>query len=175
MTSGANLLNPGGSNPYDGSLDLIEPCYWSCVTLVPTSTLGSLGSPAAFGVLKGESNFVKAVSTNAGYNSMDTNLAATRVGQPGGYWLLWDGIQGSGATPGITNPSGTTFRVTVATSTFVAGDVGKTIRITGATTAANNGTFVVTAQGGTTIDYTNASGAVEAYTGTWYLYTIPVL
>ena len=175
QVSASSVMNPTGSNPYDAKIDLLEPCHWACINTTPSFATGSLGSPQPYGIVKGDSQIIKAISTTTGFNNMDTNAELTRVVQPGGFWLLWDGIQGVGATPGITNPSGTTFRVTVATSTFVAGDVGKTIRITGATTAANNGTFVVTAQAGTTIDYTNASGAVEAYTGTWYLYTIPVL
>lgn len=91
MASGANLLNTLGSNPYDGNIDLIEPCYWACTSLTPSSGLGSLGSPAAFGVLKGTSQILKATSTTSGFNPMDTNTALTRVAQSGGFWLLWDG------------------------------------------------------------------------------------
>jgi hypothetical protein len=91
ITGGLNLLNPGGANPYDSEIDLIEPVYWACTTLAPAGALGSLGSPSPFGVLKGTSQIIKAISTNAGYSAMDTNTALTRVAQLGGFWLLWDG------------------------------------------------------------------------------------
>ncbi len=54
---------------------------------------------------------------------------------------------------------------------FVAGDVGKYIVITGATLAANNGAFIITAfNSSSSISWTNASGAAQAgYAGTWYV------
>jgi hypothetical protein len=67
------------------------------------------------------------------------------------------------ATSGAQSVAGT------VTPQFVAGDVGRTLRITGATSPGNNGDFVVTAQTGTTLDYTNASGVVEAYVQSWFL------
>jgi len=41
--------------------------------------------------VKGDSQIIKALSTTTGFNNMDTNVALTRVVQPGGFWLLWDG------------------------------------------------------------------------------------
>jgi hypothetical protein len=79
------------------------------------------------------------------------------------------GVTGVGTTPGISLVGGTTYRMTASAGAFVAGDVGKTLRITGATSPGNNGDFVVTAQTATTLDYTNAAGVAEAYTGNYYL------
>jgi hypothetical protein len=53
-------------------------------------------------------------------------------------------------------------------ATFTSDDVGRYITILGATTPGNNGTFVITAvNSGTQLTYNNASGATEAFTGTW--------
>lgn len=79
------------------------------------------------------------------------------------------GVTGVGTAPGISLVGGTTYRMTASAGAFVAGDVGKTLRITGATSPGNNGDFVVTAQTATTLDYTNAAGVAEAYTGNYYL------
>lgn len=47
-------------------------------------------------------------------------------------------------------------------ASFVAGDVGKSIKISGAATPGNNGTFVIASRvDGNTITYVNASGAPE--------------
>lgn len=87
-----------------------------------------------------------------------------------GAWRCWYAsvdISGSGVGDSIAFVSGTTYRLTDATAAFVAGDVGKTLVIAGATSPGNNGNFVITAQAGTTVDYVNAAGVAEAYTGTW--------
>ena len=50
---------------------------------------------------------------------------------------------------------------------FIATDVGRTVRVAGATTAANNGYFTITAvdPSGLWIEWTNASGATESHVG----------
>jgi hypothetical protein len=72
--------------------------------------------------------------------------------------------------------TGTTITFTDAAANFQASDVGKNIVIEGATTPGNNGTFVITSHiSATQITYENASGATEAYTGTWKIrYTFHV-
>jgi len=92
QVSASSVMNPTGSNPYDAKIDLIEPCHWACTNLTPSFATGSLGSPAPFGVVKGDSQIIKAISTTTGFNNMDTNVALDRVAQPGGFWLLWDGV-----------------------------------------------------------------------------------
>lgn len=64
-----------------------------------------------------------------------------------------------------------TMTLNSSTSQFVVGDVGKYIVITGASLAANNGTFLITAyNSATSVSWTNASGAAQAgYAGTWYV------
>ena len=54
---------------------------------------------------------------------------------------------------------------------FTAGDVGKYVIITGASNAANNGIFTITAfNSASSISYTNASGVAQAnYAATWYV------
>jgi hypothetical protein len=69
------------------------------------------------------------------------------------------GVSISGTAPNMT--------LTVATSTFLATDVGKAFTLTGATSAGNNGSFVITGYtSGTVVTYTNANGVAEAYTNT---------
>lgn len=80
---------------------------------------------------------------------------------------LQDGSQatGNGTTDNITAPDGDNVQVaTVAGASFTASMVGKFVTVASATNGANNGTFLVTAQGGTTISYVNSSGVVEANT-----------
>jgi hypothetical protein len=79
----------------------------------------------------------------------------------------------TGTGNGTTGLSFSTPNVTLnATGTpFVAGDVGKFVVITGATTAANNGYFRITAfNSSSQIVYNNASGATQAnYAGTFHI------
>lgn len=58
--------------------------------------------------------------------------------------------------------------LTDAGASFTEADVGRWLTIAGATTGGNNGTFLIAGYtSGTVIDYYNAAGAAEAYTGTW--------
>lgn len=86
------IVNPMGLNPYDSEVDLIEPAYWGSISGVPSSAVGSLGQPGVFGHVKGESRLIKAISGATGFANLDTNVALTRIGQTGGFWLLWDGV-----------------------------------------------------------------------------------
>jgi len=65
--------------------------------------------------------------------------------------------------------AGVNVTLTDAAGAFVANNVGQFITINGATTPANNGSFLVTARTATTITFTNAAGVAEAYTGTYSL------
>jgi hypothetical protein len=76
----AVVLNPGGANPYTGDIDLIEPVHWY-----------SSNFTSQQGAIHGESRLIKARSTNAGFNNMDTNAALTRAAQTDGWWIPWDG------------------------------------------------------------------------------------
>lgn len=89
--AGDNVLMPGGSNPFDSNIDIIEPAYWFSSAITPTTGTPPFGNPAMIGLVKGESRFIKGISTNAGFSNMDTNTALTRVAQAAGFWLLWDG------------------------------------------------------------------------------------
>lgn len=67
----------------------------------------------------------------------------------------------SGATMTLTDNTG-------GTGPFTAAMVGKNLVISGATTAANNGTFTIASRVSSHIvTYTNAAGVAEAYTGTF--------
>lgn len=66
--------------------------------------------------------------------------------------------------------AGTVVTLTDAAGLFTTDLVDKLIIISGATTAANDGTFRITAvPSATTLTYINAGGAVEAFPGTWVI------
>jgi len=62
--------------------------------------------------------------------------------------------------------AGTTVTLTDAGAAFTAADVGKLLKVRRATSSGNDGTFIITAQGGTTVSYENASGVTEGFAGT---------
>jgi hypothetical protein len=79
-------------------------------------------------------------------------------------------------TAAFTGPAGPLVdRMTLTDSgaTFTAADVGKWVTIAGATTPANDGTFLITAQAGTTLEYLNAAGVAEAQGSATYSLTVP--
>lgn len=91
----------------------------------------------------------------------DARTLAEEVAQRGAQ----EGTQqtGNGTTDNVTAPDGNNVQVaTVAGAGFTAGMVGYFVTVAGMSNGANNGTFLVTAQSGTTISYVNASGVVEA-------------
>lgn len=64
--------------------------------------------------------------------------------------------------------TGNDVTLTDAGGAFVAADIGRMITIAGATTAANNGTFAITAQPtATSVTFVNAAGVAEAYPGAY--------
>lgn len=74
-------------------------------------------------------------------------------------------ISGTGDTIGGTAPSMT---LTDAAALFTPALVGRTLILAGATSAANNGAFLITGYTSpTVITYTNAAGVAEAFTGSW--------
>jgi len=87
-----------------------------------------------------------------------------------GSWYIMNGEKagiGAGAS-GITNVGGTTFRLKASAASFTANDVNKNIRISNATSVANNGIYQITAcHSSTEVDYVNAAGVAEAFAKTW--------
>jgi hypothetical protein len=107
-------------------------------------------------------------------NSTDSRVIRFELGPNGGF------------TGGTRTGTGDSFTGTApnmhlvdAAGTFLETDVGRYITITGATTGANNGTFLVTSYlSATEVVYTNASGVAEAFTGIWSIegaWTLPTL
>jgi len=94
----------------------------------------------------------------------DSLGAATRF--LGGYTNALSYSQGSTSStfssPTVTMTLGAAGTGTTTDVTSHGVQVGDIVNISYATTAANNGTFVVTAVGATTISYINAAGAAEA-------------
>jgi hypothetical protein len=98
-------------------------------------------------------------------NATDSNKTIrVEVGPNGGF--IGGNRTSTGDTIGGTSPN---MILTDATATFNATDVGRYITITGATTPANNGVFLINSYTSPTlIGYTNASGVAEAFAlGTW--------
>lgn len=74
-------------------------------------------------------------------------------------------LNGVGDTIGGAAPNMT---LTDAAGLFTPALVGLYVTLTGATTAANNGTFLITGYtSGTVITYANAAGVAEAFPGVW--------
>lgn len=85
-----DILDPGGSNPYDSNYDIIEPAYWGRVALPSATGTHFLGA-CPTGGLKGISRLIKGQGSTTGAAQYDTNAALTRVHVGGGYWMIWDG------------------------------------------------------------------------------------
>ncbi len=88
---------------------------------------------------------------------------------PSTFWIPGGEKSGIGAGSAALAISGSVVTLTAATTSFSSEDIGKIIRIAGATTAGNNGAFVITAATATTVDYTNANGASETFANVWSL------
>jgi hypothetical protein len=90
-----------------------------------------------------------------------------------GHWLFVSLV--AGATSTGDNFTGIAPTITLNDATgaaFTDADIGKWIGITGATTPANNGVFLVTAvPSATSLTFFNGLGVSEAFPGTWQLYT----
>ena len=58
-----------------------------------------------------------------------------------------------------------------SSSFFSPGDVGRTVTVTNATNSANNGSFVISAQSSTYVEYTNTNvgAATESSTFNWQI------
>ncbi|MBT8428380.1 MAG: hypothetical protein KJN79_00565 [Gammaproteobacteria bacterium] len=93
-------------------------------------------------------------------NVDDNRTLADEIAQRGAQ----DGTQqtGNGTTDNVTAPVSNVQTATVGAAGFTASMVGKFVTVAGMSNGANNGTFLCTAQGTTTIAYVNASGVIEA-------------
>jgi len=134
-------------------------------------------------LIKGTSNYYDTVPTYVRPQAIGTNRSKnlTNLLSVDGYATVRDVRQADiKIRPNVsivrTTGTGDSFTFSTPTVTltdsaalFTADDVGRYITIITSTTPANNGTFPIVAVGGggTTVDFTNASGAPEAFTGTW--------
>jgi Pectate lyase superfamily protein/Right handed beta helix region len=102
--------------------------------------------------------------TRASGGASELSLATTRFFVPNGERV---GV-GNGATALAKSGSTMTLTKSAAGAAFTSADIGKAIRITGATTAANNTAAVIlTVPSSTTLTYTYAGGTAETYAGAW--------
>lgn len=97
-----------------------------------------------------------------------TNAAGVNESYPGQWWIPNGERVGLGAGAGAISVSGTTVTFTAATPSFSATDVNKALRITNPTSSGNHVSAVVTAYvSPTQIQFTNATGVSEAFSGIW--------
>lgn len=80
---------------------------------------------------------------------------------------LGNGDTKSSGTGDSYTKVGSVVTLTDAAATWTSADVGRIVTTASSTTPGNDGSFVISAQGGTTLSYTNSSGATEAFAGTW--------
>jgi hypothetical protein len=119
-------------------------------------------------LLPGDRLFLSASTAGSVTNVAPSTL--TQVVIPVGYSRTGSPVASSGTGDSFASATGTT-TLTDAGATWTAADVGRTIVIAGATDPLHNGTFVITAQGGTTVSYLSATpGADQAYAGAWTVY-----
>ena len=99
-----------------------------------------------------------------------TNAAGVAEAFTGTWWIQGGDKTGIGAGGGGLVFAAGNVTLTAAAASFTAADIGKVIRITFATTANNNGVFVISAvPGPTQATFANALGVSEAYAQGWGL------
>lgn len=96
------------------------------------------------------------------------NYGLVELRRDRGFMVTRAQVTGVGAGPDAFTKSGTTMTLTLAAAPFEGWMLGTTLTLTGATSGANNGSFPITAfVGDAGVRYTNASGVVETFGGTW--------
>jgi hypothetical protein len=82
------------------------------------------------------------------------------------WWIQGGERAGLGAGAGALSKSGSTMTLTASAPMFSANDVNRIVRIAGATTAGNIGSFLIlSVPASNQVTFTNASGATESYSG----------
>ncbi|MGE0548340.1 MAG: MopE-related protein [Kofleriaceae bacterium] len=83
----------------------------------------------------------------------------------------WEGLQASDGVSGTGDSfakAGNVITLTDSAGLFQTAHIGRRVTIAGATSAGNNGSFIIASRPSSTqITYTNAAGVAQAYTGTW--------
>jgi hypothetical protein len=105
-----------------------------------------------------------AVMTYANGAAVDENAPNTAT-----WWIANGEKVGIGAGVGALAKSGSTMTLTSATAnSFSASDIGKAIRIAGATSSGNNSAYLITAvPAHNQISWTNAVGVAENFSNNW--------
>ena len=86
------------------------------------------------------------------------------------WWILNGEKTGRGNGAGALSKSGATMTLTSSIHSFASGDVGKTVRITAATSPGNQGAFVVTGvPAANQVTFENPRGLSEAFSNGWGL------
>lgn len=160
--SNASLLAPSGHVLVGGtaatSVNPVTPTLFSAIHV--NSKFDDIWVGTDFGHYRFAKSTFAAATVRRYYGNEQTN---------------W--VSGTALTTATGNgTTGLTFSVPTVTlnvtgTPFVAGDVGKYVMITGATTAGNNGVFRITAfNSSSSISFVNASGAAQAnFAGTCYV------
>jgi hypothetical protein len=82
------------------------------------------------------------------------------------WWIMNGDKAGFGDGTGAIDKDGSTITFTADDDIFHASDVGKAIRLAGATTPGNSGAYAIeTVVSATQVTFTNASGASESFSG----------
>jgi hypothetical protein len=113
---------------------------------------------------------VHTITVSGTADTEDTPRSPETVLKTGNWQFLSliDDTSGTGDTIGGSVPYLT---LTDSVAMFQASDVGRWIKLTGATTPSNDGIFLVTAvSSSVTLEYFNGAGVAEAFPGTWEFY-----
>ena len=137
--------------------------------MTTAGTIEAAKVQASIAITIGDRLFLSA--TDAGCVTNVAPVTVTQVVLPVGYArtaaAAATNAPGTGDGTAALTFSTPTVTLTDGTVTFLVGDVGKTVRIAGAISAANNGDFPIVGST-TTLQWTNAAGVAESFTGaTW--------
>jgi hypothetical protein len=160
LTTTANRVQKGIATSLAASL-VFGANEGTAGKMTTEGTIEAMKAEPGITIAAGDRLFLSAVSAGTATNVAPSTV--TQVVVPVGYART----AGTGGTlagaMAVTDTfsAGPTQTLSVA-GAFVAGDVGRTIKITGATSAGNNGYFVITSVvAGTSATYTNAGAVAE--------------
>lgn len=166
--SSAHSITKGSLFPGSPSVGVTNGCSLEFTESDLGSSLGDGVNVSVGGQAFLRNNLNLGACTGFGVNLYDTGLASIQSDGAGNSSCAITGtINGAGTAIGGAAPAMT---LTSAAPLFTPGMVGRRVTIAGATTPANNGTFLVTSFTSTTlIGYINNFGVAEAFAGTWFV------
>ena len=153
------------------TVTLVSPrATWTADMVGKYVTIANAASPGNNGVFR-----ILTVTPRTGLRpgsiTYTNGGGVTELAPPAMTWWILNGEKtGRGDGDGALSKSGTTMTLTSSTNSFASGDIGKTLRITAATSPGNQGAFVITGvPAANQVTYDNPRGLAEAFGNGWGL------